>query len=167
MPRRAAACVPRETCTRPIVEMEGRPAKLPRDARERALGQRPEVARPLEQGRQTDGEHGQPVVQVLAEATRAHLLGEIAIGGGDDAHVDLDNADATHALEAPLMQDAQKLGLKLWPDLRHLVEVPSDILECDAAGRNGPLERTTRQAVPTHDFANGETPAPPPTVPAP
>ena len=44
------------------------------------------------------------------------------MGGGEDAHVDLDRAVAAHRLEAAFLQHAQQLGLQLERQLADLVE---------------------------------------------
>ena len=64
----------------------------------------------------------QPVVEILAEATRGHLGLEIAVRGADHAHVDLHRLFAAHALNLVLLQHAQQLGLHVRADLTQLVE---------------------------------------------
>jgi hypothetical protein len=49
----------------------------------------PDVLATLAQRGDHDGEHVDAVVEVLAEAPGLDLLGEVAVGGGEDAHVDL------------------------------------------------------------------------------
>ena len=50
------------------------------------------------------------------------LLLERSIGGGDDAHVDLDVGGAADTLERLLFEEAQQLGLQQRDDLANLVE---------------------------------------------
>ena len=64
----------------------------------------------------------EPVVEVLAEVARRDLLLEVAVGRGDQAHVDLDRLDAADALELALLERAQQLHLHLDRDLADLVE---------------------------------------------
>jgi hypothetical protein len=49
-------------------------------------------------------------------------LGEVAVGGRDDAHVDLHGLVAADALELALLQHAQQLHLDGRGDLADLVE---------------------------------------------
>ena len=64
----------------------------------------------------------EPVEQILAEAAARDLLLEVAVGRGDEAHVDVDRLDAADALELALLQRAQQLDLHLDRDLADLVE---------------------------------------------
>src|SRR5690606_3422920 len=50
------------------------------------------------------------------------LLGEVAVGGGDDADIDLEAARRADAGEAPLLEDAQELGLHVQRHLADLIE---------------------------------------------
>jgi hypothetical protein len=63
----------------------------------------------------------EPEEQVLPEGARADRRFQIAVGGGDDAHVHLDGACTAHALEFALLQYAQpilyKSDLKVTPNV--------------------------------------------------
>ena len=74
------------------------------------------------QGGQVNGHHVEAVVEILAEPAGLDLLLEVAVGGGDEAHVDVDGLDAADALELALLQRAQQLHLHLDRDLADLVE---------------------------------------------
>src|SRR5690606_16165202 len=94
---------------------------------EAALGE--EVAREqvdvvlaLAQRRQLQAHHREAVEEVLAEPPGADLLLEVAVRGGDDAHVDLDRLDAAHALDLALLEHAQQLRLEIELELAELVE---------------------------------------------
>ncbi len=64
----------------------------------------------------------EPVVEILAEHAVRHRLGEIAIGRGDQAHVDLDVARVADPTDLPLLGRPQELHLdRVW-NLRDLVE---------------------------------------------
>ena len=65
------------------------------------------------QRRQVDGDDVEAVEEVFAEAAVAHCLAQIDVGGGDDAHVHLDLLDAAEVHEAPVLQHAQNLGLRV------------------------------------------------------
>src|SRR5690349_14177360 len=82
--------------------------------------------------------------EILAEATGGHLGREIPVRRRDPAHVRLDRAAAAHALEAPLLEHAQELRLKLGTELAHLVEEERAALgelELPAAPRDRPCKR--------------------------
>jgi hypothetical protein len=87
-----------------------------------ARGQQRHVLAPVAQRRDAHRDHAQPVEQVLAERARRRLGREVAVGGGDDAHVHLDGLRAAHPLELLLLQHAQELGLQVEPHLADLVE---------------------------------------------
>jgi hypothetical protein len=69
-----------------------------------------------------DGHDVEAVVEVLAEAPGGDLLLEVAVGRGDEAHVDGDGLDAAHAVDLALLDRAQELHLHLDGDLADLVE---------------------------------------------
>ncbi len=70
------------------------------------------VAATLPQGGQPQRHHVETVVKVGAEATRAYLLGQIAIGGRDDTHIEIDGPGAPQSLDLALLQHAQNLRLQ-------------------------------------------------------
>src|SRR5262249_53528188 len=76
----------------------------------------------LPQRRHRQRDHAQPVVEVLAEATRRGLLLEALVGCGDDADVDGDRPGPADALELALLQHAQQLDLGRGRELPYLVE---------------------------------------------
>ena len=77
----------------------------------------------LAQRRHAHLDDREPVVEVLAEAARVHLRREIAVGGGDDAHVDLRCVrwPPTRRISRSC-ERAQELGLQLERELADLVE---------------------------------------------
>ncbi len=73
--------------------------------------------------RREDHAHdAQAVEEVFAEATLADLFGEVPIGGGDDADVDLDGLGATDALHLALLEHAQEFRLQVELELAELVQ---------------------------------------------
>ena len=83
------------------------------------LDEQRDVLRPLAQRRQRDRDDVEPVVQVLPEPAVRDELPQVAVGRGDDAHVDLDRLRVRpSALELALLQHAQQLGLELERDAR-------------------------------------------------
>ena len=79
-------------------------------------------SRALAQRRHHAGDHVQAVEEVLAEAARRDLRLQVAVGGGDDPHVDLDGLLAADALELLLLQHAQQLELQAGRHVADLVE---------------------------------------------
>jgi hypothetical protein len=55
---------------------------------------------------------GDAVVQVFAEQAVAHVVFQLAVGGGDDAHVHLHRARAAHRPHLAFLQHAQQLDLE-------------------------------------------------------
>ena len=76
----------------------------------------------LAQRRQVDREDRDPVPEVLAEAALGDHRVQVAMRGGDDAHVDVERLAAADALEAAVLQDAQQPHLRRQRQLADLVE---------------------------------------------
>src|SRR5262252_5587105 len=81
-----------------------------------------DVLGPLAQRRERDGQHVDPVVQVLPEGLVAHGLGGVAVGRGHDPNVDLDLRLATDPANHAVLQNAEVLHLESGAHLRDLVE---------------------------------------------
>ena len=86
------------------------------------LHERRDVLSPLAQRRHRDREDVEPVPEVLAEAAGLHLLVQAAVGGGHEAHVGLERRGPADALELPVLDHPQELGLQLEGQLADLVE---------------------------------------------
>ena len=71
-----------------------------------------DVLAPPPERRHLDVNHVEAVVQVLAELTAGHQLMQIAVRGGDDAHVDLHRFLAPDRTDVIFLQNAQQLDLK-------------------------------------------------------
>ena len=89
---------------------------------EEVLGQRRNISRALPQGRDAEGHDVQAVIEIRAKGPALHFGGEIAIGGGHQADIELPRACASHALELALLQDAQEFGLQLRSELADFIE---------------------------------------------
>src|SRR6185436_9666904 len=96
--------------------------EVARDALEEGARQRQDVDLAIAQRGQLDREHGEPVVEVLAEPALVDHRAQVAVGRRDPADVDLEGAAAADALESALLEDAQELGLELGLELADLVE---------------------------------------------
>ncbi len=76
-------------------------------------GQQGNVFAARAQRGQVDGDHVETIEEIFAEAPVAHRLAQVHVGGGDDAHVHLNLLDAAQMHEAPVLQNAQDLGLRV------------------------------------------------------
>ena len=66
--------------------------------------------------------HVESVKQIFAELAAGHRLRQVAVGRGDDPHVDLDIAVAAQRTHLTLLQDAQQLHLQRNRHITDLVE---------------------------------------------
>ena len=86
------------------------------------LHQRRNVFQPLGQRRDADLDGAQAVEQIFAETPGENLGAQIAVGGGNQAHVDLPDFRGTHALDLAILNHAQQLGLHGQRGFADLVE---------------------------------------------
>jgi len=105
------------------------------ELREEVLDEQRDVRPALAERRQTHRNHVQAVEQICAErAVRDQLL-QVAIGGRDEANVDVDRLDSADALELALLKGAEELHLHLDRDLADLVEEQrAAVRELETAG---------------------------------
>src|SRR5581483_8435724 len=97
----------------------------------------------LPKWRQMQGNDIEPVEQVLPEPALLDLLGQVAVGGGNDPHVHLDWRGAADALELALLQHTQQLALRGQGHLPNLVQEDGAMvgqLESALALHQGPGE---------------------------
>jgi hypothetical protein len=94
--------------------------------------------------RRENGEDLEAVKEVAAKLLFRDHFGQVAIGGGDEAHVDGDGPRSAQALDLALLQSAQQLGLQVERQLAHLVEKERALvgqLQTADLARNGAGER--------------------------
>ena len=72
--------------------------------------------------RHVDRHDVQAVEQVLAEPAVLHHLSEVAVGRGDDAHVDLNRARSAEPFELLFLEHAQDLRLRALAHVADFVE---------------------------------------------
>ena len=84
--------------------------------------QRHDVVLALAQRRHLDRDDVEAVVQVLAELARLHHRRQVAVGRGDQPHVDAQRARAAQPLELVLLQHAQDLRLRARAHVADFVE---------------------------------------------
>src|SRR5437867_906340 len=91
--------------------------------REEVLDQERDVAPTLAERRQMHGHDVEPVEEILPEAPFLHQRLEVAVGGGQHTYVDADRLLTPQALDRPLLQRTEQLGLQLDRHVTDLVEV--------------------------------------------
>ncbi|MNS86832.1 hypothetical protein D3C72_1207470 [compost metagenome] len=125
---------------RQVVEA-GRPQHM---AQER-LQQRDLVGRPaLFQAGDAHLDHGQPEVQVGAEAPLPHRFAQVLVGGGDQAEVELDRQRRAQPRDGVLFQHAQQLDLLEQRQVADFIEeqrAAGSLLEVAPVGEHGARER--------------------------
>ena len=112
-------------------------------------GQERDVPRSGTEWRQLEWEHVQPVEQILPKAACADLFGQILVGGGNHANVDLARDVLADALVLPLLQHAQQLRLQIDRQIADLIEKNrAAIGDLEAAGpvAHGARERPAHVA---------------------
>src|SRR6266403_666319 len=107
---------------RGAVEAAHRAALALLAAGEEVRRERRQVGRAVPERRHANGEHGEAVVEVEAEATRRHLGLERAVGGRDDARAHAARAVGAHRLHLLVLEDAEQLRLHGRRRLADLVE---------------------------------------------
>jgi hypothetical protein len=89
----------------------GRPARAAVRGQEMAR-QRDDVLAALPQGRDQQRKDVEPIEQVFAKKTLRHRVGDVPIGGGDDADIEDHRLLAAHPLDFAFLENAQQLGLQ-------------------------------------------------------
>src|SRR6185312_10976150 len=84
--------------------------------------QRHDLAGALAQRRDHERDAVEPIVEILTERAARHLGVEVAVGRGDEAHVDRQRRQAADAQHLALLDDAQELDLDRQRQLADLVE---------------------------------------------
>ena len=126
-----------------------------------------DVVLALAQGRQEDVDDVQPVVEILTEPALVHHVPKIAVGRGDDPHVDLDRFHSAETHELALLHHAQQLGLRVRRDVPDLIEedaplvreIAQALLRVNGTGeralhmtKQGRLEEVGRQVAGVHRY---------------
>ena len=68
------------------------------------------------------GHHVQTIEQVVAKPAGLHFRAQVAVGGSQHAHVDLERARAAHALVLAGFDGAQQLGLRFRAQVGHFIQ---------------------------------------------
>ena len=113
--------------------------------RDEVIDQLRKIAHPLAQRRQLDLNYFQTIIEILPELPFRHLILEIYVGSGDEAHIDSADFVRTDRLQLPLLQNPEKLHLQRRWNISDLVEkesAPVRVLEQSRLGSYGPRECT-------------------------
>src|SRR3954464_3836103 len=92
------------------------------EAPQEMFGQDKGVLAPLPQGRKVEEDHRETEVQVAPEPAVLDLSLEVAIGGREDAHVDLAVTDPADPAHRSLFDCPKQLSLERGLQITHLVE---------------------------------------------
>ena len=84
--------------------------------------QRRQITRSVAQRRQLNRDHVQAEEQVFAKAAVGHRAGQILVGGGENAHIDLDRLATAHAFDLARFDGAQQFGLCFGTQVADFVE---------------------------------------------
>src|SRR2546426_7498874 len=85
--------------------------------------QQRDVVRSFPQRGDPDGDHVQPVVQVLSEPVLPSQGFQVGRGGSEEPDINPDRLVSRQPLEASLLDDAEELPLKTGPKRAHLVQI--------------------------------------------
>ena len=81
-----------------------------------------DVIRAVSKSRQMDGDHAQPVIQVLADGSRLERLLDRLIRRGDDAHIDRKLSRIPEMANAALLKDTHQFHLKVGGHFHHFIQ---------------------------------------------
>src|SRR6266566_9189567 len=86
------------------------------------LGERKNISAPIAQGWNRKREHVQAEVQIFPKTACFDSRRKVHIRQGDDARFDAQRFRATQAFERPLLQNAEKLALRVRRKRRHFID---------------------------------------------
>ena len=107
--------VSREICVQRLVVLNG-------VFLQEVIGEHRKLLAALPQGRKLNGDDVESKEQILAKFAARDRALEIAVGGGDDAHVHMDIVFAAESREFAVLEDLQQLGLQRRAHFADLVE---------------------------------------------
>src|ERR1700693_2042185 len=94
-------------------ERIGLAAEARRGLQQEVAGERRDVLPPLAQRRHGDRHDREPEIEVLAERAPADLLGQVLVGGGENAGIRGGRPASADPRETPLLQGSKYFGLRL------------------------------------------------------
>ncbi len=99
-----------------------RALQLAGKAGDKLLGQRHDVRLALAQGRQTQTQHVEAIVEIFPKLAFMHQIQQLLLGGADEAHIDLHLLLVAHPAKYPVLQHPQELGLQMGRHVADLVQ---------------------------------------------
>jgi hypothetical protein len=97
---------------------------------QKMFGQQPYVLASLAQGRQVEENHGEPELEVAAEATLLNLTFQISIGGRQDSNIDLAVTDAPDTANGSLLDRPKELALERGFEIANFVQKYEATFSC-------------------------------------
>src|SRR4030095_7312847 len=97
-------------------------SKLAAELFKEMVDEEKQVVATIAQRRDDEWNGGNSKIEVLAKEFLANAFGEIAVGGHNDANVDVDRLRTADAFETPFFEDAEQLGLAGERKLANFVE---------------------------------------------
>ena len=92
------------------------------DVFEKVVAEDKEITLALPQRGHVQGDNAEAPIQIFPEGALFDHLSEVAIGGGDDADIDLDGLTAADALDGLLTESAEELDLGAGVDFTDLIQ---------------------------------------------
>ncbi len=99
-----------------------RHAVIANEALAKRFGEERHIAIAFAQRGHVHGHHVQAEIEILPEFVFLNALLELAVGGGDYAHVHLDGAVSAHAFEFAFLQNAQQFALEWQGEFADFIE---------------------------------------------
>ncbi len=113
--------------------------ELPGILADEVLDEEGDVLRSLAERRQTEGQDGQPEIEVLPEVPARDLRLEVLVRGGDDPDVDGDGFRPAHPDDLPFAEGPEELDLGVLGEFADLVEEDRPrVGQLELAGLVGP-----------------------------
>src|SRR5581483_6334907 len=114
-------------------------------ALKKILSQQRNVFLALAQRRGIESDHVQPVIQIFAKSSIAHIFRKISIGSGDHSDIERMRMRPTDTFKLALLKNAEQLSLEGRRQLAHFIQKDGSAfrqLEAALFQGNGPRERT-------------------------
>src|SRR5262245_35948903 len=71
-----------------------------------------DIVDPFAQGRERDGNHSEPVVEILTKRALLDRPPDVFVGGRDETHIGEDRLGSAHTIEALILEDPQQAALQ-------------------------------------------------------
>src|SRR5262249_55103528 len=121
------------------------------------------VCAPFTQRRQMNGNHGKPKVEIFPESPGSYFSPEVAVGRGDDPHIDRALVRSSYPLAFSLLQDAQQFSLKIAAHFANFIQEQRPAVgafeesRLSAVGAGERASLVTKEFRLQHSFSQGFT----------